>query len=126
MSRFGLPKHKRLLTAQDYRWTFEKARRFSSSSWTLIVRYQPQDSLPRLGLAIAKKQISLAVKRNLLKRLAREVFRLYPLDLSFSVVVMAKKGAQDRTNGDLRAELMGIFQQIQRTSRTPRPQQVST
>lgn len=48
---------------------------------------------PRLGLAIARKQVRHAVRRNRIKRLIRESFRLHQQELSaLDVVVIARRG----------------------------------
>jgi len=48
----------------------------------------------RLGLAIARRHIASAVRRNTVKRVIRESFRLHRATLGgLDIVVMAKAGA---------------------------------
>ncbi|MGB1701829.1 MAG: ribonuclease P protein component, partial [Cycloclasticus sp.] len=48
----------------------------------------------RLGLAIAKKSVKKAVKRNLIKRIIRESFRRNKADLSgYDFVVLSRQNA---------------------------------
>ena len=56
----------------------------------------------RLGLAVAKKQLKLAVSRNRFKRLTRESFRQH-LNLieNLDIVVVARSGALRKTNQEL-------------------------
>ena len=60
----------------------------------------------RLGLAVAKKQLKLAVSRNRFKRLTRESFRQH-LDIikNLDIVVIARAGSLHKTN----QELLEIF-----------------
>ena len=56
----------------------------------------------RLGLAVAKKQIKLAVARNRFKRLTRESFRQHmELLKDLDIVVVARAGAATKTNQEL-------------------------
>lgn len=54
---------------------------------------------PRLGLVVAKKHVRLANRRNRLKRLIRESFRLHSHHLpALDIVVLARKGADELDN----------------------------
>ena len=57
---------------------------------------------PRLGFAIAKKQVKRAVDRNKLKRLFRESFRQYQAELpSKDFVIMVKHKIIFQTNQNI-------------------------
>ena len=58
--------------------------------WQVMTR--PAQGKPRLGLAISKKAHRLAVDRNRLKRIAREVFRLTQQQLSMTEFVVMSRG----------------------------------
>jgi ribonuclease P protein component len=70
------------------------------------------NSLPqrRLGITVAK-HVGAAVKRNRVKRLIREFFRLNKskLPASTDIVVVAKEGAAGLNLWQLTDELKGIF-----------------
>jgi len=77
----GFRKRDRLQTARGFSLVFAERRRLRGEIFDL--HYRSQDaatpSAPvgaRLGIVIAKKLAQRAVQRNLLKRLARESFRV--------------------------------------------------
>ncbi len=67
-------KRLKLSSASDYRQVFNNNFRVGDTSITILVRTIP-GTCPRLGFAIARKQIHRAVDRNRLKRVFRESFR---------------------------------------------------
>ncbi len=64
----------RLTRADEYRQVFKNNIRRSDSYMTILVG-RSTSTRPRLGFAIARKQVPKAVQRNALKRLFRESFR---------------------------------------------------
>lgn len=73
-------------------------------------------SNPRLGFVLAKKKVRLAVTRNRLRRVVRESFRhnlhaLPPVDIIF----LAKPGAGDITNAQLRHALEKHWRKLKKT-----------
>ncbi len=73
---YSFPLSSRLITAKDYSFVFNNEPvKFSAKGFVLLAKPNKLN-LCRLGLAIAKKQVKLAVKRNLIKRKIRESFRL--------------------------------------------------
>jgi ribonuclease P protein component len=74
MTGASFPRSSRLVTARQFQQVFKNSRRIQDDSLTLLVSRYPVE-LPRLGFAIAKKQVKRAVDRNRLKRLFRESFR---------------------------------------------------
>jgi len=80
------------------------------------VLWRPNDgSSARIGFAIAKKNISLAVGRNRVRRLARESFRLQRTTLgNVDIVVLAQAAAGKATNGKLTASLTQHWDRIKK------------
>ncbi|WP_072695450.1 ribonuclease P protein component [Desulfovibrio litoralis] len=93
MSRLTFTKDQHLATRQEFSDCYEKGQRFFSKHFVVIVRNRDLQSVKwRLGLAVGRK-IGSAVKRNRVKRVLREFFRLNQYDIpnGFDYVVIPKK-----------------------------------
>ena len=106
------PKRYRLITANDYRQVFKNPKRVSTPE--LLFLFSKNNLLfSRLGLAIAKKQLPLAVDRNRVKRLIRESFREQHFQLSsVDIVVMARKNLLNMDNTHVRQQLDKLWDQV--------------
>jgi len=101
----GFSKSFRLSKASDYQYVFDSAYRSVDSSFLVLARNNAR-RIPRLGLAISKKNLGLAVKRNSIKRLVRESFRRRQQDLAgMDIVVLSQKRIHKTSNRDLRKSL---------------------
>ncbi len=83
----GFPRACRLLKPAEYRQVFAGAQRLAGRHFTVLYR-QNDLGRPRLGMAVAKKNLARAVDRNRVKRAIREQFRhrkeiLMPMDIVF-------------------------------------------
>ncbi len=75
---------------QDYAKVFRQAGRINGKGLT-ILSIDNSVGHPRLGLAIAKKHIRLAVRRNRVKRLIRESFRHHlAMFANIDIVVLSR------------------------------------
>jgi len=84
-------KANRLTKASEYQQVFDSASRFKDSNFLILARPN-STNVARLGLAISKKHLHLAVQRNRLKRLIRESFRQNQAALAgVDIVVMAQR-----------------------------------
>lgn len=95
----------RLLKPGDFRKVFGAASACRGQYFTLLGL--PND-LPwaRLGLAVAKRRIAHAVRRNTVKRTVRESFRHHQHQLpGLDIVVVAKAGAAQAAPAQLRRAL---------------------
>ncbi|PCI51667.1 MAG: ribonuclease P protein component [Gammaproteobacteria bacterium] len=107
----------RLLTPGHFQSVFKKPIRFGSSHFTILITPSnlPDDSCKnnRLGLAIAKKRVKLAVQRNRIKRIIRESFRLNQHELpAIDMVVMVKSGIDQLDNKEINQQLLKIWRKI--------------
>lgn len=102
----------RLLTPGQFQNVFSNPLRFGSSHFTILVKKNP-DNINRLGLAVAKKRVKLAVQRNRIKRLTRESFRLHQHDLpNIDIVVLVKSGIDNLDNATINKQLVKIWRKI--------------
>ena len=107
----------RLLTPDHFQSVFKKPIRFGSRHFTILIipSTLPDDSCKnnRLGLAIAKKRVKLAVQRNRIKRIIRESFRLNQHELPpIDMVVMVKSGIDQLDNNVINQELAKVWRKI--------------
>jgi ribonuclease P protein component len=81
---------------------------------SFIILATPNDlDEARLGLAIAKRDVSLAVQRNRIKRVARESFRRHSSYIKgMDLVVRATRNTAGKTNQELRASLVKHWKRI--------------
>ncbi len=112
---YGFSKSFRLLKPKEFQHVFANAEKFSNRHWTFIVRPNGM-GYPRLGLAIAKKQLLRAVWRNRIKRLAREAFRLHKEALSgYDIVILGRKGVQEIDNETLHKSFLHLVRKIKKS-----------
>lgn len=102
----------RLTHAEDFRKVFSNNIRVSDDCFTLLVGKQ-LGKQPRIGFAVAKKQIRRAVDRNRLKRLIRESFRHRQQDLPpLDIVVMVRHRILNLNNTQIFSRLDKHWQKI--------------
>jgi ribonuclease P protein component len=90
---FTFPPDLRLRKPVEYKKVFANPVRSTDKYFTLLVIRNPLHH-PRLGLAIAKKNIKKSVERNQIKRAIKESFRLHQHQLgNLDIVVMARRDA---------------------------------
>ena len=107
----------RLLTPGHFQSVFKNPIRFGSRHFTILITpthlTDDSDKKNRLGLAIAKKRVKLAVQRNRIKRIIRESFRLNQHQLpAIDIVVMVKSGIDQLNNEIINQELEKIWRKI--------------
>jgi ribonuclease P protein component len=112
-SRFG--KGKRLLHAKDYGQVFDSPDARASHEHLLLLAKFNDGPGHRLGLVIAKKNVRLAVHRNRIKRVAREIFRTLPSsEPPMDVVLLARRGLGQLDNTALSTILLQQWQKLVR------------
>lgn len=118
MDRRTFGKDERIRKKKGYLTVYQQGVRSHSSHFTVIAHRNPSGKR-RLGITIGKK-VGSAVKRNRLKRLLREFFRLHKEQFppAQDIVIMArwpreaKGGMPVLSYQDLRLELQGLLQKI--------------
>ncbi|WP_338622914.1 ribonuclease P protein component [Agarivorans sp. OAG1] len=101
MQRHSFSRELRLLTPMHFKHVFSNPVRVGSPQLTILAKSNTLEH-PRLGLAVSKKSVKLAVGRNRIKRLVRESFRLHQHKLpAVDIVVISKNGISDLDNKDL-------------------------
>ena len=91
MVKFRLLKQAKLVKTDDFSSVFNLRKRIANQY--LLMRYRPNNNKgARLGLIVAKKTAKLAVQRNYMRRVLRELFRLNQHQLpAVDMVVQAQK-----------------------------------
>ena len=98
-------RRRRILRARDYERVFEGPCRSRNALFIVLAR-DNGGYLPRLGLAIARRHVRGAVRRNRLKRIVRESFRTHQhLLRGLDVVVVGRQGLESADAQTLSASL---------------------
>ncbi len=116
---YAFPKERRLRARREFVAAQESGRRVHTAHFVLVVAPGPNLSAPsRLGVTVTKK-VGTAVRRNRVKRLVREAFRLCPdlLPLGVDLVVIAKDGAPELGLADVQGEWSAVRQLLLRRAR---------
>ena len=106
--RARLPLKRHRLMRSDFERIYKHGRRAQGARLAVVVLENDLER-PRLGLSVAKRHHKLAVKRNRVRRLFREAFRLSRDELPRNVdVVMIAIDSGPVELAALRAELPGL------------------
>ncbi len=109
----GFGKERRLLRAAQYSRVFDNVEARASHKHLLLLARRNNGPGHRLGLVIAKKNVRLAVQRNRVKRVAREVFRTRPVtEPSLDVILLARRGLDRLDNRELADLLREQWQRL--------------
>ncbi len=117
--RFGLPRTARLRTPGDFRRVYGQGNR-AHGRLLVVVGFPRRDPGHRLGVAVSKEH-GRAVRRNKLKRILREAFRLERPELpgAFDLILIPRPRDGHLELADVRAELRRLVEQL-RTGGRPR------
>jgi ribonuclease P protein component len=100
------------LKPAEFKQVFSNACKVGSKHLTMLA-ISNQLGHPRLGMAISRKNVKHAVKRNLVKRQLRESFRLHQAIIGdFDVVVLARPGIDKLTRHEVREQIDGCWQKV--------------
>ena len=106
------PRSARLLKTGDFTRLRSGSRRVGTRHFNAQVASNGLDG-PRLGLAVSKRVSKKAVRRNRIKRIARDHFRRTRADLpALDILLIARSSADHEDNATLRAELVDLWRRI--------------
>jgi ribonuclease P protein component len=117
--RGRFPREFRLTDKPEFDLVHREGLRVSDGLFTVIAR--PNDlGHARLGLAVGVRAAGNAVRRNRVKRLVRETFRVTQQELpSVDLVVNARPGAGQASTTALRASVLALWDRVrQRCARS--------
>lgn len=111
MPDFRFPRDNRLLTPAEFQPLFDQPdHRISNGPFLLLAKRRAADAPPRLGLVTGKRRIRRAVDRNLVRRLARESFRLRKATLPpVDAVILVRANLHRPDRAELAAQLDGLW-----------------
>lgn len=107
--RRTLPKAARLLRPAEFASVFKNGERMQNRFFSIIhAQSHVAGRRCRLGIAVSKKNVRLAVARNRLKRIIREWFRTTNLSSTGDIIVMARPGSGSASPHQLRQSLANM------------------
>jgi ribonuclease P protein component len=96
------PRNYRLLLAAQYQRVFRHCEVKANDRFITVLAISNDLRYPRLGMVVSIKAAGNAVKRNRIKRLLRESFRLHrELLARFDLVVLVRPGISSLSNRQL-------------------------
>jgi len=108
--RYAFKKNERLRRRIEFSALFKSGKRIHSEYLTVILSTNTSD-VRRLGLVVGKKVRKEAVRRNRMKRLLREFFRLnkHRLPASQDILIVARKDFSFMKYRDLSSKLEEVL-----------------
>lgn len=107
------PKSCRLLDSKAFEHVFGKPDFRVSNKYFLILGCWTDKDNARLGIIVAKKNITKATQRNRIKRLVREAFRTRrSAMMAVDLVVLARKDLQFLERGDCQSHIHDLMDEI--------------
>ncbi|MBW2028359.1 MAG: ribonuclease P protein component [Deltaproteobacteria bacterium] len=105
MGSFSFSKRERILRRRDFIRLYRKGSIYHTAHFKISFMENGLD-VTRLGITVGRR-VGNAVRRNRIKRLVREVFRLHKAGFpkGYDLIVTAKRGAADLGFRDVEREL---------------------
>jgi ribonuclease P protein component len=109
---FSFTRQAKIVKTDDFSSVFNLRKRIASQH--LVVRYRLNEvNMPRLGLIVSKKTAKLAVQRNYMRRVLRELFRLNQLGLpALDMVVQVQKTFEKSDFFVIKQEYESLLQKL--------------
>lgn len=117
MTEFRFPRRLRLLTGRDFQNVFDDVQ-LKVPDQPILILARPNDSgQPRLGFVISKKNVRKAVKRNRVRRIIRESFRLNQHNLpAVDIIILARPGLGDMESPDVHKLMKKCWSRLRKKS----------
>ena len=109
MESFSFPKSEKILNRADFVKLNRSGNRLYTKHFTLIIKQNGQ-GVTRLGVTVSRKTGN-AVRRNRVKRLLREFFRLNKkrIPQGYDIVIIAKKDVGYLDFWKIKKEIGSVF-----------------
>lgn len=109
MGDFRLRKKERITKKTEFQTIIKQGTRYTTKNFTIIIHRNKRDTR-RLGISVSKK-VGEAVKRNRVKRLVREFFRLHKDQLPefCDFLFIAKSGSIQLNYSTLCEEMLAFI-----------------
>ncbi|WP_020679559.1 ribonuclease P protein component [Marinobacterium rhizophilum] len=123
MTGFEYPRQLRILTGEGFQKVFDKVSLKVPDQPILILASFNELDHPRIGFVISKKNVRRAVKRNRIRRIIRESFRLNqhqlpPVDL----VILARKGLDELEPEEVHQLMKKCWSRLKHKAKKANPQ----
>jgi ribonuclease P protein component len=115
------PRAARLLSPKDFTRVRENARRSGVRHFSAEIA-PGAGEVARMGLAVSRRVSTRAVRRNRIKRIARDSFRKVRATLPLvDILLIARTSANAEDNATLRADLEALWQRVAALNGGQRP-----
>ena len=112
MAGARFPRAARILKPQDFTQLRRTARRVGCRHFNAEAAPGTTDCA-RLGLAVSRRVSTSAVRRNRIKRIARESFRRIRAELpAIDILLIARESADAHDNATLREDLEALWRRL--------------
>ena len=117
---FRLPRSARLRSARDFRRAYARGRRLRGKH-LIVVACRRREPGHRLGLSVSKEH-GRAVRRNKIKRVLREAFRLTRPHVPghYDVILIPKKSPHKLRLAEVQLELSRLLREVHAGKGRPR------